>query len=159
MIVYMVAHFKDGGSHFEWMTVGEVMRIKARSSAVRSGKQTPWDTDASEMIRKTVIRRGWKYLPMSIEMQNAEIIDSAIEKNQNVVIEGDSFVLDSETGEITPENNNDDEYQPQQITDERGSMNGLHGNFRDAVVEESGGTVLEQPAQQQARQRKPMDLG
>lgn len=102
LIVYMVAHFKDGGSHFEWMTIDEVMKIKARSSAVKSGRQSPWDTDEAEMIKKTVIRRGWKYLPMSIEMQKASIVEEATEQGKSVVIEGDSFVVDQETGEITP---------------------------------------------------------
>lgn len=100
LIVYMVAHFKDGGSHFEWMTIDEVMKIKARSSAVKSGRQSPWDTDEAEMIKKTVIRRGWKYLPMSIEMQKASIVEEATEQGKSVVIEGDSFVVDQETGEI-----------------------------------------------------------
>jgi recombination protein RecT len=101
LIVYMVAHFKDGGSHFEWMTIDEVMKIKARSSAVKSGRSSSWDTDEAEMIKKTVIRRGWKYLPMSIEMQKASIVEEATEQGKSVVIDGDSFVVDQETGEIT----------------------------------------------------------
>jgi recombination protein RecT len=100
LIVYMVAHFKDGGSHFEWMTIDEVMKIKKRSPSANSGR-SPWDTDTAEMIKKTVIRRGWKYLPMSIEMQKASIVEEATEQGKSVVIEGDSFVVDQETGEIT----------------------------------------------------------
>ncbi|SFI76485.1 recombinase RecT [Nitrosomonas sp. Nm34] len=100
MIAYMVAHFKSGGSHFEWMTIDEVMKIKNRSASVKSGRSSPWDTDESEMIKKTVIRRGWKYLPMSIEMQQAAIVDTAIEQDKNVVIDGESFVVDTGTGEI-----------------------------------------------------------
>jgi len=107
-LAYMVAHFKDGGSHFEWMTVAEVMKIKARSSAVKAGGTTPWDTDRDEMIKKTIIRRGWKYLPMSIEMQSAEKIEAANEDGRSVVIDGDgSVIVDESTGEIidqkTPE--------------------------------------------------------
>lgn len=92
-LAYMVANFKDGGHHFEWMTMEEIMSIKARSSAVQSGKKTPWDTDRDEMIRKTVIRRGWKYLPMSIEMQTAQLIESANEQGKSVVIDGDSVIV------------------------------------------------------------------
>jgi len=102
IISYMVAHFKDGGSHFEWMTVAEIMSIKARSTAVqsaaKSGKTTPWDTDRDEMIKKTVIRRGWKYLPMSIEMQDAEKIESAAEQGKSVVINDGSITVDESTG-------------------------------------------------------------
>lgn len=107
-LAYMVAHFKDGGHHFEWMSIEEIMKIKQRSSAVQSGKKTPWDTDRDEMIRKTVVRRGWKYLPMSIEMQSAAEIETANDQGKNVTIEGDSIVIsngndeniDTETGEI-----------------------------------------------------------
>lgn len=101
-LAYMVANFKDGGHHFEWMTMEEIMAIKARSSAVQSGKKTPWDTDRDEMIRKTVIRRGWKYLPMSIEMQTAQLIESANEAGKNVVIDGDAVLVqdDPDAGKV-----------------------------------------------------------
>ena len=139
MLVYMVAHFKCGGSHFEWMTIDEVMKIKQRSAAVKSGKTTPWDTDEGEMIKKTVIRRGWKYLPMSIEMQNAAVIDSAIEQDKSVVIEGDSFVVDTETGEIKTDD------QSKQIEHQSSNLNGLSDEFlRNNAPSESGGTVLNQ---------------
>lgn len=97
-LAYMVANFKDGGHHFEWMTMEEIMSIKDRSSAVKSGKPTPWDTDRDEMIRKTVIRRGWKYLPMSIEMQTAQLIESANEQGKNVVIDGDAILVQDDQG-------------------------------------------------------------
>jgi len=112
-LVYMVAHFKDGGSHFEWMTVAEVMKIKARSSAVKSGGQTPWETDRDEMIKKTIIRRGWKYLPMSIEMQSLEKIESANDEGKPVVIESDgSLIIDESTGEIIGDNQTDSQEKP-----------------------------------------------
>ncbi|SFK64507.1 recombination protein RecT [Nitrosomonas aestuarii] len=118
-LVYMVAHFKDGGSHFEWMTVAEVMKIKSRSSAVKSGKETPWDTDRDEMIKKTIIRRGWKYLPMSIEMQSAEKIDSANESGKQVVIEGDGVIIDGSTGQIFSEQDNPESKNPNKQTQPR----------------------------------------
>jgi len=102
-LAYMVANFKDGGRHFDWMTVAEVMKIKSRSSAVKSGKETPWDTDRDEMIKKTIIRRGWKYLPMSVEMQDAEKIDSAVDQGKGVIIEDGGVIFDELTGEIVSE--------------------------------------------------------
>lgn len=106
ILVYMVAHFKTGGHHFEWMSIDEVMKIKDRSSAVvaakKDSRKTPWDTDRDEMIRKTVVRRGWKYLPMSIEMQTAQVIEAANENGQSVtidnsVIEGEVIVTTDKT--------------------------------------------------------------
>jgi recombination protein RecT len=62
--VYAIALFKDGGHQFEVMSVEEVEKIRKRSKAGNSG---PWKTDPEEMSRKTVIRRLFKYLPMSVE--------------------------------------------------------------------------------------------
>lgn len=66
--VYMIARTKSGGSHVEVMTWAEVQRIKARSRSSRNG---PWVTDEEEMGKKTVVRRGMKYLPMSAEFARA----------------------------------------------------------------------------------------
>lgn len=110
VLAYMVAHFKDGGHHFEWMSITEVYKTRDRSSAVQSakknGKQTPWDTDRDEMIRKTVIRRGWKYLPMSIEMQHAKVIDDAAEAGKTAkieTIEGEATLIIEDPQDDTPE--------------------------------------------------------
>lgn len=99
-LVYMVAHFTDGGYHFEWMSIGEVNKIRDRSPAANKGT-SPWTTDYEQMALKTVIRRGWKYLPMSIEMMRTEQIESAHDAGQkvNFVIEGDAVALDVTPGE------------------------------------------------------------
>lgn len=68
---YSIAVLNDGSNHIEWMYEAELMAIKARSEAVKSGKISPWSTDESEMIRKTVIKRHWKYLPKSERAQMA----------------------------------------------------------------------------------------
>lgn len=72
--VYAVAKLKDGGIQFDVMSKAEVMKIKARS---RSASFGPWVTDEDEMAKKTVIRRLFKYLPVSIEMQRAVGLDEA----------------------------------------------------------------------------------
>lgn len=92
-LVYMVAHFTDGGYHFEWMSIGEVNKIRDRSP---SGKNGPWVTDYEQMALKTVIRRGWKFLPMSIEMQKADTIEHAADSGKGLVIDGDSIEVAAE---------------------------------------------------------------
>lgn len=62
--VYGIAVMKDGSRHIEPMTIDEVEEIKRRSKAKDFG---PWKTDYQEMVRKTVIHRMSKYLPMSVE--------------------------------------------------------------------------------------------
>jgi recombination protein RecT len=71
--VYSVAQFVGGGRHVDFMTIGDVERIRSRS---KSGDDGPWQTDYDEMARKTVIRRAAKYWPLSTELASALEIDS-----------------------------------------------------------------------------------
>lgn len=59
---------KDGGKYGEFMTKGDVDKIRARSKSSGSG---PWVTDYNMMGRKTVIIRLARYLPLSVELQSA----------------------------------------------------------------------------------------
>lgn len=71
---YAIAKLKDGGKQFEVMTKAEIDKVRARSKA---GNHGPWVTDYSEMAKKTVIRRMFKYLPVSVELQKAVNLDEA----------------------------------------------------------------------------------
>lgn len=64
--VYAVAKLKGGEVQFDVMTRQQVEAIRARSKAKDGG---PWKTDWSEMAKKTVLRRLFKMLPVSIEMK------------------------------------------------------------------------------------------
>lgn len=88
-LVYGVAHFKDGGYHFEWMSLAEVERIRSRSKAANSG---PWVTDYEQMVRKTLIRRMANYLPMSIELSTALEIDRMADEGKATTIDGVGLV-------------------------------------------------------------------
>ncbi|WCK55398.1 recombination protein RecT [Aneurinibacillus sp. Ricciae_BoGa-3] len=76
--VYAVAHFKDGGYQFEVMDTEEIERRRQRSKAANNG---PWKTDYEEMAKKTVIRHMWKYLPISIEIQQQAAQDETVRKD------------------------------------------------------------------------------
>jgi recombination protein RecT len=75
-LIYAYARIflKDGGSQYEVMSIEEINRIKGRSKTSNSG---PWQTDYEEMAKKTVFRRLFKYLPVSIEMVDALALDEA----------------------------------------------------------------------------------
>ncbi|WP_281659103.1 recombination protein RecT [Halobacillus sp. Cin3] len=88
--VYSVAHFKDGGYQFEVFSQNDVDKVKERSKA---GKFGPWQTDYEEMAKKTVIRRMFKYLPISVEIQNQATNDETIRKD---VTENAESVYDQE---------------------------------------------------------------
>lgn len=72
--VYMVAHFTDSGHYMDVMTFEEIEAIRQRSKAKDSG---PWVTDYEAMAKKSVVRRAFPYLPVSIEAQNAVAADES----------------------------------------------------------------------------------
>lgn len=76
---YAIAFLKDGGRQFEVMSYDEIEAIRKRSKAGETG---PWQSDYEAMARKTVLRRLFKYLPVSIEMQKAVGLDEAAERGE-----------------------------------------------------------------------------
>lgn len=107
--VYAVAKLKGGGIQFEVMSKADVLKVKASSKAGNNG---PWVSHFDEMAKKTVIRRLFKYLPVSIEMTQAVVLDekadagvdqdnaSALTGEYSYVQDGDDQV-NIDTGEIT----------------------------------------------------------
>lgn len=81
---YAVAKLKDGSHQFEVMTKAEIDKIREKSKA---GKFGPWVDFYDEMSKKTVIRRLFKYLPVSIEMQRAIAFDDKNEAQGADVVE------------------------------------------------------------------------
>lgn len=79
--IYAVAILKDGGCQFEVMSRAEVEAIRKRS---KSGGSGPWATDWEAMAKKTVIRRLFKYLPVSIEATRAVEADEKSERGEAV---------------------------------------------------------------------------
>jgi recombination protein RecT len=85
---YSVAHLVGGGYQFEVMTRAQVDAVMRRSKG--SGKchqdkdgiwraeYGPWQSDYAEMGRKTVLRRLFKWLPVSVEIQQAFAADETI---------------------------------------------------------------------------------
>jgi len=70
--VYVNAQLLPAGSVFVHMTKEEVEAVKRRSPA---GNKGPWRTDYEAMALKTVVRRSFKWLPVSVEAQSAAVSD------------------------------------------------------------------------------------
>jgi recombination protein RecT len=70
--VYAVARLKDGGKQFAVMSRAEVELIRARTMAKNRTDlekyDGPWKSDFEQMALKTVVRRLFKFLPVSVEM-------------------------------------------------------------------------------------------
>ncbi len=102
---YAVAHFKDGGYQMEFMPKSEIDKRRNSSPGGRS-KFSPWNNHYDEMAKKTVIRHMWKYLPISVEMQQQVESDEGtarnikdITPNDDMYIEAPDYI-DMDTGEI-----------------------------------------------------------
>lgn len=98
--VYAVATLKGGGYQFEVMSRAEVEAVKAKAKS-----KNIWTNYFEEMAKKTVIRRLFKYLPVSIEaleITNADAKREAgekVEPDDVINIEAVS-VEDFEDGEV-----------------------------------------------------------
>lgn len=80
--VYAVAILKDGGHQFDVMSRNEVDNIKNQSKSKNNG---PWVTHYEEMAKKTVLRKLFKWLPCSVELQKAVSLDELQEAGiQNI---------------------------------------------------------------------------
>ena len=75
--VYAVAKLKGG----EVMSRAEIEAVRKTSKAGTSG---PWASHWDEMAKKTVIRRLFKYLPVSIEAVRAVEIDEKSDRGEAV---------------------------------------------------------------------------
>jgi recombination protein RecT len=101
--VYAVAQLQGGGSQVEYMTVEEIMKVRDSSKAKNDG---PWQTHFEEMAKKTVVRRLFKYLPVSIEALTAvgldERADAGLSQHNEALLRNDEggVVVDMDTGEI-----------------------------------------------------------
>lgn len=99
---YAVAKLTGGGYQFEVMGKADIENIRKRSKAGNSG---PWQTDFDEMARKTAIRKLFKYLPASVEMQKAVSFEEQAESQGKSAIQilsdDNDVVADFFEGETT----------------------------------------------------------
>lgn len=103
--VYAVAKLKDGGLQFDVMSRSEIEAIRGRSKAGNGG---PWKTDYAAMALKTVVRRLFKFLPVSIEIQRAVTLDEradiGLSQEHGGILDGEYLAADDD-GVIAVENN------------------------------------------------------
>ena len=106
--VYAVANLQGGGYQFEVMSRAEVEAVKAKAKS-----KNIWNNYFEEMAKKTVIRRLFKYLPVSIEAIQATTLDAKREAGEEIkpediididnVTEADFKNIEPEQTEAIPE--------------------------------------------------------
>lgn len=115
--VYMVCHFKDGGYYIDVMTRSQVNAIRSRSKS-GSSAYSPWSTDYEAMACKTVIRRAFKFLPVSVEAQKAAATDEATPTISNLFTPP-QYTVDQDTGEVLDENSDSTSEVDSEATNEQ----------------------------------------
>lgn len=65
---YALAEFKDGLHQVEFLTKGDIAKIRATSTS----KGGPWEQWDDQMARKSAIRRLFKFMPSTPETEKAE---------------------------------------------------------------------------------------
>lgn len=94
---WAMARFKDGGFHWDYLSVDEVLAIREQSSGWQSAKkynktaESPWHKNFVEMGKKTAIRRIAKYLPMSV--QKAAITEDIADAGKQYTYSDDGEVF------------------------------------------------------------------
>lgn len=115
--VYMVCHFKDGGHYIDVMTRSQVNAIRSRSKS-GSSAYSPWSTDYEAMACKTVIRRAFKFLPVSVEAQKAAATDEATPTISNLFTPP-QYTVDQDTGEVIDESSDSTPEEKSEATNEQ----------------------------------------
>lgn len=107
---YAVAKLQGGGHAFEVMSAHQINEIRDASQNYKFAKDkssTVWGQHYAEMGRKTVLRRLFKYLPVSIEVAQASALDelSMAGRGQALdsVLDGDYITPTDDADEIDPD--------------------------------------------------------
>lgn len=94
---YVIAKFKGGGIHRTFMSRKQIEAVMMKSQS--RGQHGPWKDHFIEMALKTVIRRAFKYWPMSLELQG-RIQEMATDETARGVV-GDLMDIPMIEGEVS----------------------------------------------------------
>lgn len=162
---YAVAKLTGGGYSFEFMSVDEVNHIRDKAAEKNRAKKDrngnliisgPWADNYVEMGRKTVLRRLFKYLPISIE---SLAFASAIDGNavgsaaplEEVVF---NVTQDDPTGQ--PEGESPEDMDRRQDDELRQIEQGSSNRVPPATVQQPAGDWIPTPEEEAAIRAREM---
>lgn len=103
---YAEVKLKGGGYQFTFVPAHKINALRdSQLGKMKNNYSSPWKTAFEEMACKTAVRRLFKYLPISVDVQRAIGLDEAAERGEqynNLVVEDDD--LKSVTVEQTNKN-------------------------------------------------------
>ena len=89
IFAYCVANFTNGGQSITTMTAAEIAKVRKMSRAPAGG---PWDKWTDQMWLKSVIRRGRKKWPFSVDLQIAAGLENIAESGGHIGLEFDPVI-------------------------------------------------------------------
>jgi recombination protein RecT len=99
-LVYAVARMTSGGCIPLFMTRAEIDMLRQRSTQARNNPV--WNSDWEQMAVKTLIRRLFKYLPVSVEAQQAAALDDRDDQQNADAFAGDAQDVDFTEPQAAP---------------------------------------------------------
>ena len=112
--VYAIAKLMNDEFVFEVMDINEINEIMNRSESIKAGKGSPWNTDKSQMAKKTAIRRLYNQLPKTaipervVDTMGIELEANKIETTQDIINNNqgsEAFIYAEEAQEAKPDTN------------------------------------------------------
>jgi len=149
---YAYAKLTGGGHQFDVLTKQDVDKVMASTQS--RGQYGPWKDHYEQMGRKTMIRRLFNYLPVSIEMAEAAAIDSqgdgGMDQGLDEVLTGDYTVVDQ--ADTTPQlEQKEQETEP--VVDDNGEIfdEKLHASADGEPIFNKDGTFRKKPQRRAAQ--------
>lgn len=108
LAAYAIAKLQGGGYQFDVMFNYDIDKIKMHSKTANR-KDSPWNEHYEEMAKKTVVRRLFKYLPVSAEIAKASALDEAADYGT----QSEFNICESgieEVTELNPENHEEEAF-------------------------------------------------
>jgi recombination protein RecT len=142
---YAAAKLVGGGYAFEVMSAKQIEEIRDASQNYKFAKdktKTVWGQHFVEMGRKTVLRRLFKYLPVSIELATASALDDRSSRGESQgldeALNGDFSVIDSDAERYQDDNETVDT-STGEVT--RNEPNALGLGLQDAIAAARQGDI------------------
>lgn len=89
IFAYCIANFTNGGQSITTMTAAEIAKVRKMSRAPAGG---PWDKWTDQQWNKSVIRRGRKKWPFSVDLQIAAGLENVAESGGHIGLEFDPVI-------------------------------------------------------------------
>jgi len=101
--VYAVAKYKDGGYNFMVLSHYQVEKLRKRNPMQKEKPSGAWATDYDAMAKAKAVKQLSKFMPLSVDFQNAILSDEAVIKQDAFTNDGTGLKVEQFTYEPDPD--------------------------------------------------------